>query len=99
MSKVIIGSIALAYHLPSVRAPNDYDIVCNYETMRKTLKNQKVKSTYPINSGEKQVAFLVDGRIFEIEIAWPESLSEEFIKLVEQDSSTIIYEDGNLLPS
>ena len=76
---LVIGSCAMQYFFDIGRKPKDTDIICTYDDMKLLLKQMEVKSTYPIDSGKKQVAFCTNGDIYEFEIAWPNSCAEEIL--------------------
>jgi hypothetical protein len=94
---VLIGSHALATHMPT-RTPRDMDVVGSYDEIiafKRQLKD--VLSSYPINSGKKQIVKTKNG-IYECEVAWENSTSEKLMALVKEDLDTKEV-NGMLVPS
>lgn len=96
---VVIGSMALKYHIDIEREPVDCDYIMTYDTFEGYIKDckkfdQAPPRYYPISNGKKYVCMRVgrDGskRIDEIEIAWPGSTAEELMVLLLDDDSTDI---------
>ena len=86
MTIIRIGSSALQFHIPSIKVGKDIDLIMTYEDYqiyRDSFKhsNEKLISHYPISNGKKFV-IKTSENIYEIEIAWPNSTAEEFMKLV-----------------
>jgi hypothetical protein len=77
---LLIGSRAAQFHHPlSHRNMGiDHDLVGYYDDLIDYFRFVgKPKSLVPISGGKKLVAKYADGRIYEAEIAWPESSAED----------------------
>jgi hypothetical protein len=95
---LIIGSVALSYHIEPKTYPKDYDFMCSYENFANLVKdNLALISCYP-KSGNKMI--LVEReQIAECEIAWEGSLAEELINLTSKDPDSIPIEGNFIVPS
>lgn len=84
---LVIGSHALKYYVNDTIKinPKDMDLVMTYETFDTFIKSYKkngyVKSCYPINDGKKYLV-QTNYKIYEIEIAWPNSSAEKLLEQV-----------------
>lgn len=89
---IAIGSLALQFHIRSVKIGPDLDYIMTYDEFRKFLKSidddEGVETYYPISHGRKMYVRSNAARIYEIEIAWPDSTAEQFMNLVENDPKT-----------
>lgn len=68
---IVIGSIALKHHIPSIdmSSNKDIDVICYpYEMLRWASNNQNVRTLMPIRNTDKWVAFLHNQRIVEFEM-------------------------------
>ena len=81
---IVIGSAALATHMPGTVEPNDLDLVGTSEEAEAFRKVFGAKVFYPINSGRTLFMKDAKGYICEVEIAWPGSRAEGFLKFAEQ---------------
>lgn len=79
----VIGSVALNQSLGrDIRRPRDWDLVGTIEEATAFVKQRHaIKASYPINEGKTWVFKCAGGMIFELEIAWPGSLSEELLDM------------------
>lgn len=84
----IVGSYALMRHVVVDRTPQDLDLIGSYDNLAEYYKNNMCKSIYPINKGKKLFG-KNSHTIFEGEIAWEGSLSEELFQLIENDPDTV----------
>lgn len=94
MRIAIVGSIAAKKWFDSYRDTADVDIVATYDDAMSYLKLQgQILECYPISKGNKLVAKMncEDGRrrIFEVELAWAGSLSEELLNIIVNDPKSI----------
>ena len=94
MNIIRIGSSALQYHIPSIKVGKDIDLIMTYEDyqiFRDSFKSapcdEHLIAHYPISNGKKFV-IKTSENIYEIEIAWPNSTAEEFMRLVINDPNT-----------
>ena len=106
MNIIRIGSSALQYHIPSIKVGKDIDLIMTYEDyqiFRDSFKSapcdEHLIAHYPISNGKKFV-IKTSENIYEIEIAWPNSTAEEFMKLVMDDTESYKAGDfgGCLIP-
>jgi hypothetical protein len=81
---LVIGSVAMEHFGLTDREPVDTDVICTYEEYEKLIKDFKadIIAHYPI-SGNKFVIKCSD-TITEVEIAWPGSVAEELLIIVEK---------------
>jgi hypothetical protein len=81
---LIIGSVAMKHFGLTDRKPIDTDVICTYEEYEQLIKDFKpnIIAHYPI-SGNKFVIKCLD-TITEVEIAWPGSVAEELLTIVEK---------------
>lgn len=88
-----IGSFALKHHIDISRECGDFDIVAEYEDLQKFHKHIGAVKCYPFQSGKKYFAQTAAGAIYESEVAWEGSLSQELLEIIENDKDTIRYPD------
>lgn len=100
MKIVKIGSIALRHWIKDFPVGKDIDLMMSYDDyvlFRESLGSDVI-AHYPISNGNKFVIKTVD-QIYEIEIAWKNSTTEQFMNLVESDPNTIKFSETELIPS
>lgn len=96
---VFIGSTALRRHGISIDRPRlDQDLICTAETFIKWVKQccadggQRIIKVEPMRNGDKMYAKVVNSEekvfVYEAELAWPDSLSEQLIDLLRTDATT-----------
>lgn len=98
---VLMGSQALAHHMPLGRKPSDTDFVATYDDAMAFFKAQPgITSMYPVDGGNKLIA-KSPAMIYECEIAWSGSLQASFIDMVKADPSTRFEKrpNGFVIPS
>lgn len=78
---LLIGSMALSRYFEDA-VPNDIDLVGTYDEAVAFGKAFRAKSFYPISNGKSVLMANSDGRLCEIEIAWPNSRAEKLLKFV-----------------
>jgi hypothetical protein len=89
------GSAALHRRIPSVKIGEDIDYIMSFEDFEKFVGNlTNVKACYPINRGKTYVV-KTNICIYEVEIAWPGSTAEEFLRLVTTDAFSDSYSIGD----
>lgn len=82
-----IGSIALKNEIPAFnRKIADIDVIADFDTGVDWLKSQGCRTVYPINGGKTLIGKR-PGVIYEVSIAWPGSINEEFLQLVGDKNS------------
>ena len=69
---LLIGSQALCEHFTNSRYPKDFDYICTFEEFRWWVDSHNVVSCVPIKKN-KFVVVTEKHKIFEFEIAWPNS--------------------------
>jgi hypothetical protein len=83
----IIGSVACATILE--RTPNDIDLVGTYEDLLEYFRGTNIKEMVPMDGGKKLKVVINVGYgqhdIFDCEIAWPGSNSEELLNIIFDD--------------
>jgi hypothetical protein len=97
MNIVRIGSSALSFHTKSIKVGKDVDFIMtfkDYQTLLKQFKKEDLVSHYPISNGKKFVIKTID-KIYEIEIAWPDSTAEEFMNLIMESEHANVYRSTN----
>jgi hypothetical protein len=102
---LLIGSQALKYHIHLERESPDYDYIATYDEIKtfvaeKKKQGFKPKAVYPTDNGKKYLCIFEKDNVVEInefEIAWPDSLAEQLLKLAEQDAWSIRVINGSLL--
>ena len=88
---VIIGSAALSHYLSSTRTPKDFDFIAKYDDAIEYIKsNGEIKMIMPSNGGKSVIA-KNRNQIFEAEIAWEGSVTEELYNYVINDQKSIRY--------
>lgn len=102
-TRVVIGGWALNQRLTNgidYRTWGiDSDFIATYEDATEIIHSMgKPVSMFPIQGGKKLLA-KVEGRMIEVELAWPGSLAEEFSNLVISDVSSECDETGCMIPS
>ena len=80
---LIIGSHALKQYVKLDRKSLDIDVIGTYDEVSSYVKSLSGELTeaYPFAGGKKYL-FVKGGQIIEAEIAWEESLAEEFLLLM-----------------
>lgn len=96
---ILIGSIALAFHLPLNREPADTDYVGTYDQVMTYVKECEAKAYYPIRSGRKMYIKDSRGRITEADIAWADSVEEKLYNFIMADAGTMPFMGGYFVPS
>ena len=86
---MLIGSLALAYHIPLEREVGDIDLVGGYDEIVEYRKTFGAKSFFPINSGKTLFMKNEAGAICEADVAWPGSVAEKLLKFVMNESDTL----------
>jgi hypothetical protein len=81
---ILVGSLALSHYIKLDRdvSKSDIDLVGTYDEIRAFAKNNNASSFIPINDG-KYVKFIIDGVIYEAEVAYPESSAEQLIDVID----------------
>lgn len=108
MTIIRIGSDALRNHGLEIKRPLlDTDLICTAEEFVKYIKAEaevndfKIFEVKPLKDGDKMYAKVLKDKtvfVYECELAWPGSLAEEFIKLVEAGKKSLLTEEhGNHL--
>lgn len=86
---IYIGSVALNAYI-DMPVTKDVDMIMTYESFKSFIKSlSNIKTFYPISDGKKYLV-KTSSTIFEIEIAWPNSSSEQLLEKVLNDN---LYED------
>lgn len=100
MTIVHIGSNAMKLLGFSSTEPNDIDMIATYDSIRQYAKDHNIKTFYPIQDGKKIFMRDAKGMIYEVEIAYPGTLAEEFIEIVVvHDPETRVACDGSYIAS
>lgn len=100
MTIVHIGSNAMKLLGLSSTDPNDIDMIATYDSIRQYAKDHNIKTFYPIQDGKKIFMRDSKGMIYEVEIAYPGTLVEEFIDIVvNHDPETRVACDGSYIAS
>lgn len=95
---VVIGSVALNYHVDGVK-PNDLDLIGTYDEAVEFRKKFQATTFYPINGGKTIFMRSEHGDICEFEIAWPGSMAEKFIEFAETEYNGFLdYSAGWFVP-
>lgn len=86
---IVLGSVAMAHHVPGLRTPVDLDIVGTYEELTEFRKAFEATTFYPFDEGKKMFFRSRDGRIAEGDICWPGSVAEKLRDFIMNDPGTI----------
>ena len=97
---IIVGSNALNFQMTRNDKISDTDYIMTWETYKTFLKvlkaktDNKILSVYPYNEGRYMIV-KTSNMIYEIEIAWDNSTSSEFMKnvLLESHADEILIDD------
>lgn len=89
MTIAYVGSLAANMHINTGRIPNDTDIIADYDSLQALHKQLDLVKVYPFSEGNKYYAETRDGHIYESEIAWQGSLSEELLHIIVNDSQSL----------
>jgi hypothetical protein len=79
MSKLLIVGSAAQKRIVYTRQPRDTDLIADLDTATEYLRGMECTSIYPIAGGKKLFGQRADREIFEIELAWPDSLAEQLL--------------------
>ena len=94
MTIAIIGSVALKCYYEDFRCTNDVDIVADFDSLQQFHKSIKPNKIYPFDNGDKYFAQTSEGLIYESEIAWSGSLSEELLTIIVNDPDSWVDSRG-----
>ena len=79
----LIGSSALSHHINGI-ASKDVDLVGTYDEIVEFARAMNASSFIPINEG-KYIKFTIGKKIFEAEVAYPDSSAEQLINVVKNE--------------
>lgn len=88
---LILGSHALRIRAPHLlnRTPSDVDLFASMDEINSFARKSRFKTARPTEAGRKYV--LSDGHtIYDVEIAWSDTLAAQLIDLVAADPDTIV---------
>ena len=89
----VIGSVALLeQNIDLGRKPSDVDLVGDYDELVRFLKDMQAKGIMPIAEGKKIVG-RTQHTVYECEIAWSNSSSEELLKLIRDDPKSYVVDN------
>lgn len=103
----LLGSRALAFYCDIDRTPMDTDLLGTYEDctayIKELGKRERILCNYPADGGKKIIVKTARGvrddpepKIYEFEVAWPESNSERLYNLIRHECGLAVHDDyGN----